>query len=257
MTNPVPLNPELHKSLRIVTERGAKFGDDVHIVDVFPSEFRSLMAYYPVVFSKSAETGRFVSASIFGFEPGENLFVSGDVWDAPYVPLNIRRQPFYVQAGEAPAGSDSRPAHPIIALDTDSKRIQLHDGEALFQANGEETEFLKGVHEMLARVIQGSAVSMAFSEKLQSLNLIEQLDFDIKFDNGTTRSMQGLYIVSEEKLRELPTDDVVALHASGYLGAIYAMIASLSQIGALIVRKNRKIAGEADSPASNRQKAIP
>src|SRR4051812_11367909 len=92
------LNNVEHKHLRVITDRGAEYGDAVMSALTFPAEFRDLQAYYPIVFSRD-EDGTFTPLALFGFEQGENLFLGPDGWDAPVIPLTVERQPFLIGRG--------------------------------------------------------------------------------------------------------------------------------------------------------------
>ena len=80
MTRHALLNNVDHKDLRIITERSAKFGDNVRGALTFFWEFRSVQAHYPIVFNKNPETSEFTALAMFGFEEGENLFLGDDGW---------------------------------------------------------------------------------------------------------------------------------------------------------------------------------
>ena len=54
------LNNVDHKDLRVITTRGAEYGDDVMFALTFPAEFRNIQAHYPIVFRKTR--GRAVPA---------------------------------------------------------------------------------------------------------------------------------------------------------------------------------------------------
>ena len=81
MNNAVLLNNIDHKDLRVITTRGAAYGDDVKFALTFPAEFRNVQAHYPIVFQKTAD-GKFQSIALFGFQDKENLFLGPDGWDA-------------------------------------------------------------------------------------------------------------------------------------------------------------------------------
>ena len=49
------LNNITHKDLRVITRRGAEFGDAVMSCLATPDEFRNLQAHYPIVFQKNSE----------------------------------------------------------------------------------------------------------------------------------------------------------------------------------------------------------
>ena len=83
------------------------------------------------------------------------------------------------------------------------------------------------------------------------LKLIEPIDINVGFDDGTTRDLQGLYTVNQDALRALPDAAVVDLFRRGYLHLIYLMIASLKQVPVLAQRKNRQILQATESLAGN------
>ncbi|MCZ6831127.1 MAG: SapC family protein [Gammaproteobacteria bacterium] len=85
---------------RVRTAHTAALGDNKRVVEVVPLEFRSLIPYYPIVLSKDAARSQYLFVALLGFEPGENLLLEGDTWSVPYIPVNIRRQPFNVIAAE-------------------------------------------------------------------------------------------------------------------------------------------------------------
>src|SRR5688572_29174625 len=101
MAKPAILNNIEHKDLKVITERGAKYGDDIMYAFTFPAEFRDLQAHYPIVFHKSADGTGFDAVALLGFQDGENLFLENGSWDCSYIPLTVERQPFMIgRAGE-------------------------------------------------------------------------------------------------------------------------------------------------------------
>ena len=237
MANPQILNNEIHKNLRVITARGAEYGENIHFVPVIADELRSAVLDYPVVLMKDNETGRFGLYALLGFEPGENLFLDGDTWDAGYVPLHFRRQPFMV--GYA-AGEKRDPDKSMITIDMDSARVQGSEGETLFNADGSWTPFLQEVSRMLGMMIQGIALTDAFVNELAERDFIEPAQLNITYPGGETKNYEGLYTVNDEKLNELSGDALKDLHKRGFLQASYLMLASIGNIQKLIGRKSRR-----------------
>ncbi len=77
MANHVLLNSEDHRTLRITSAHGADLGDAVMSSLVVPSEFRRVQNDYPILFRLTPQRDRFQALAMFGFEPGENLFLDG------------------------------------------------------------------------------------------------------------------------------------------------------------------------------------
>jgi hypothetical protein len=230
MTRHVLLNNVAHKDLRVNTTRAARFGDDVMAVMTFPAEFRSLQAHYPIVFSKSKE-GVFSPLALFGFRDKQNLFLGPDGWDASYVPMMVERQPFFI--GKGANGEE------VIHVDLDSPRVGQADGELLFREHGGSSEYLDRVGAILATISQGMVTTQPFVAALLEHNLLESFSLDIKFPDGGEHRFTGFYTVQEERLAKLEAEALGALHARGYLQAIFMIVASLSHFRDLIARASK------------------
>ena len=231
MNNHVLLNNVDHKDVRVITRRGAQFGDSVHLAVSFPAEFRDLQAHYPNVFRKTNEGAGYEPVVLFGFQDGENLFLDGDKWDANYLPLAIERQPFMI--GVTAAGND-----PMVYIDMASPRLSKTEGEPAFLPHGGNTAFLEKSNSILLSIYQGIDASAAFIAALLELALLESFVFDIGLDDGSQNRLAGLYTINEDKLAALDGAALARLHQGGHLQSIYMVIASLSNFRDLIERKN-------------------
>lgn len=229
MTKPVLLNNVDHRALRVITQRGSRYGDGVMFAMTFPAEFRDLQAHYPIVFGKSADGVNFEPVALFGFQEGENLFAGPDNWDARYVPLAVTRQPFLIGVGNGEL---------MVHVDLDSPRISSTDGEAVFREHGGTTAFLEQMNSTLLAIHQGLLATPAFVEALLVNELLESFVLDVELDDGSQGRLAGFYTINEERLAALGGDALARLHQAGHLQAIYMAVASLSQFRALIERKN-------------------
>jgi hypothetical protein len=230
MANHAPLNNVDHKNLRVVTTRGAAYGDAVMSVLTFPAEFRDLQACYPIVFAQDGN-GSYDAIALLGFEQGENLFLGPNGWDAPAIPLTVERQPFMIGRGDELS----------VHIDLDSPRVRDGgiEGEALFLTYGGTSEYLERISSVLRTIHDGLAASRAFVAALVELELIESFVLDVELDDGSQNRLAGFYTINEDRLAQLSADQLAALHGKGYLQAIYMAVASLAQFRALIQRKNR------------------
>lgn len=233
MTNAVLLNNLDHRDLRVITARGAAYGDDVMSAATFPQEFRQLQGQYPIVFHRS-DSGRFQPLALLGLRLGENLFLDGARWDAPYIPLAIQRQPFLI--GQQPEG-------PMVHVDLDSPRVSTQDGELLFREHGGTTDFLYHISQLLRTLHDGLAASDAFVERLLRYELLEPFVFEATLDNGLDCRLAGLHTVHEERLRTLGNTALLDLHRHGDLEPLYMAVASIAQFRHLLERLNRRHAG--------------
>jgi hypothetical protein len=243
MPNHALLNNTEHKQMRIVTTRGAAWGDAVMSALTFPAEFRELQAHYPIVFAKNQDGTSFDPIALFGFQQGENLFLGGgpglgNGWDAPYIPLTVERQPFLI--GRPADGSEDAM---MIHVDLDSPRVSNTEGEPLFLSYGGSTEYLERISRVLRSIHDGLETTKGFVEALLHLELLESFVLDIELNDGSQNRLAGFYTINEERLAKLSGEQLARLHEVGYLQAIYMAVASLSQFRALIERKNRTLAG--------------
>lgn len=237
MSDHVRLSVEAHRDLRIRRDRGTDLGDAVMTAMVVPDEFRQVQGQYPILFRRSQERDGFVALALFGFEPEENLFLDGDRWDAPYLPLAIDIQPFLI--GGAPGGSADKP----VVVDMASPRIARDEGVRVFDADGRPTPYLEAMLERLGALDQGYAASADFFAALDRHGLLEPFTIDITLDDGASHRLVGFHIIAEDRLRTLDATALGALHADGHLLPIFMAVASLAQLSALIARKNRSRGG--------------
>src|ERR1700736_926860 len=98
----VELSRSEHAGLRIRADLVEASAASQHLIPIVVSELRKAATQYPIVFAKNPETGRFAPYVLNGLGVEENLFWSGTELDVAYVPLNVRRQPFYLGTSDAP-----------------------------------------------------------------------------------------------------------------------------------------------------------
>jgi hypothetical protein len=235
MSNNVLLNNIDHKDLRVITKRGAAYGDAMMCALTFPSEFRDLQAHYPIVFRKTADGAGFEAVALFGFQEGENLFLGPQGWDAGYLPLALERQPFMIGIG----GEEL-----MVHVDLDSPRVASAAGEPVFLPHGGSTEFLERMNSALLTIHQGLQAAPAFISALLSFELLESFVLDIELDDGSQNRLAGFYTINEDRLGALGGDALERLHCAGHLQAVYMAIASLSNFRDLVERKNCLHAGK-------------
>jgi SapC len=227
MTHTVLLNNVDHKDLRIITTRGAEYGDDVMFAVTFPAEFRNLQAHYPVVFRKSPDGTTFEPIALLGLQEGRNLFLDRRGWDATYVPLAIERLPFYIGMSDEEL---------VVHVDLDSPRIGTTEGEAVFLPHGGSSGFLERMTSVLLAIHEGLQSTPAFIAALLAHELLEPFVFDIELADGARSRLAGFYTINEERLQALGGSALEQLSRAGHLQAAYMAIASLSQLRALIER---------------------
>ncbi len=235
MTGHALLSADAHRDLRVRTERSAVHGDGVMSCLVVPSEFRQIQNDYPILFQLNQERDSFTAVALFGFQAGENLFLGDDGWEARALPLAMQIQPFLI--GGAPDGAGDKKVH----IDLASPRIGEGEGMRVFDQDGRATPYLETIVERLDALDIGYRASGAFFAALRRNALLEPLTLEVTLDDGSTNRLVGFHIVDEERLRALDAATLGELHAEGHLMPIFMALASLSNIGKLVERKNRSM----------------
>jgi hypothetical protein len=240
MANFQLLNNVDHQDLKVIIDRSAEFGDNAWYAVTFPAEFRNLQRHYPIFFVKHPESGEFQAVAMFGVVEGENLFLDENGWNASYIPLNIMRQPFLIGFQEREQNGGVQ-REPVITVDMDHPRVNTEHGEPVFLEHGGNSEYLERVNSILHAVLEGMRHSKLFLETLDELNLIESFVLDVQLDDGSEHRLAGFYTINEDVLKELDGEQLQRLNQKGYLEAIYMVIASMTNLPALLEKKNQQI----------------
>jgi len=233
MANFVPLDFAEHRLLRLANGYGASWGDGLGMVGVVPTEIPALVNSYPLFFRVSPITGAFELGAMLGFAAEENLFLADDGWDAAYVPLVRRCEPFAVQ--QSPANPDRN----SLMIDLDSPRLTRAGADVLFFSDGRPSERLQAIIDSLEALVKGAPQGSAYAAALDALGLIEPVDVRIDLGGGVSHNPSGLFAIAEARLAQLSAEALADLHRQGYLGWVYQQAASVGQIANLILRKNR------------------
>ena len=230
MAQHVLLNNVDHHDLRVITHKSAALGDAVMLAHTFPAEFRALQAHYPIVYQKTADGLSFQAVALLGLQPGQNLFLGPEGWDAAYIPLALRRQPFLI-------GRDGQGLQ--VHVDLDSPRLSRTEGEPLFLPQGGTTPYLQQISAILGAIHEGVQHADDFLRALLTHELLEPFVLQTQDNQGQAQNLSGFYTLHEERLAALDAASLAELHAPGHLQALYMMLASQSQFASLIERQAR------------------
>ena len=246
MANFQLLNNVQHKDLRVIIDRSSELGDNVWYAVTFPNEFKSLQRHYPVFFIKNPDDGEFQAVAMFGVEEGVNLFLDENGWNASYIPLNIMRQPFLIGFQEQDHGGETK-REPVVSIDMDSPRIHPELGTPVFLEHGGNSEYLENVNSILNVLFVGMRTTKPFFKTLEELDLLESFVLDAQLSDGSEHRLAGFYTINEDVLAELEGPELEMLNKRGYLEAIYMVIASMTNLPALLERKNELRKAEAEN----------
>jgi hypothetical protein len=239
MTRPALLDNVTHRHVRVRAERSAALGDARSSCLALPAEFRQLQAHFPIVFQhvegEGGGPGSFQPVALFGLEEGQNLFLVGNGWDAPVVPMALQRDPFLI--GRAADGSLK------LHIDLDSPRVvrpeEGEEGVPLFLPHGGFSEHLDHVVQLMESLHTQVQQLPAFLDALTRHQLLEPFVLDIERPDGGQGRLTGLFTINEERLMALPGAALEALAREGHLLPMTMQIASLAQLSSLVERSHR------------------
>lgn len=230
--NIVPVKKEQHQNLKLAKKRNLAHVENQHIVPLTAREFAQAATSYPIIIVKDPDSTRFRPVAMLGLEAGENLYYGEDKWNAIYVPQSISLVPFTL-------GLDPDKEKTLTAcVDLDSPFVGEDKDDPLFDAEGNETELLKSVHESLGRVYEDEINTESFLKVLQENDLLMELELQLSLNTGENKKLVGLYGIDEKKLQALPDAKVTEFHKSGLFIPIHAMLVSIGQVNRLAQLRN-------------------
>jgi hypothetical protein len=216
------LDPRRHGHLRLRAQEEPA----PHFVQVLTGEFAVAAACCPILFTKDPGTGSLYAGAMLGFKADDCLLGTADARGG-FTPLALQRAGFYI--------SDQH-----IAIDRDHPRFGEIDGEPLFDDAGQPGNRLRAIQRILGEITTGLDQTKAFIAAVSELKLIEPIDVSLTFDDGERLTLQGLYTVSLDRLRDVDDAAALRLFRSGHLQFAYTMSASLKQIARLARLRNAR-----------------
>lgn len=229
----VTLDRARHRHLKIKGQNHALFAATLHAVPLVAVEFAPAVREYAVVFARGAaqgdQPGELLCYALTGLHEGQNLFLDASGhWAAQYVPAFIRRYPFVF----AQTGADQL----SVSIDKSYPGFDDSEGEPLFDDAGEPAAALKNALDLLTDYQRQVQLTAAFLKKLDAADILMPADLRADFADGRNALVQGLLLVDEAKLKQLPVATLQDWLASGELGLVYAHLLSLANFQQLIQR---------------------
>lgn len=227
IAQPVALNQEAHKDLKIIPRFSLESVQNRHVVPLMLQEVPAAAVHYPVFFLQ-VEENRYAPVAVFGLREGQNVFIKDDKFEGEYIPANIRSYPFtLVQASDEQL---------VLCINEQSDVVSTTEGQALFAENGERTEFFEGVNKFFRDFIDASTASRNVMEQLSEMGLFRADGLQYRDAAGNDHRVNGFFVLDREKFDALSDEQFVTLRKLGVLPAIYAHFNSLDRISNLIRR---------------------
>lgn len=217
-TKPAPLDSQKHAKLGMKTNFGLEFTNKINAVPVNLIEMPQICHAYPIAFSPD---GNATPVAILGLRDSENLFVNskGKWEEGLYVPAYIRRYPFIFS--EVPGKEQLS-----LCVDMNDKIVNEKADQKFFDDKNEPTPLTQNALEFCKSYHAAAQQTLEFSKWLAESGLLIEREAQINVGNKSRINFSGFRIVDEQKLRDLPADQVAELHKKGWLAFIYAHLFS-------------------------------
>lgn len=239
----VPVNFARHRDWSVKTGESYAFASGVNSVPVTAIEFAPAAAEYPIVFAGTEKS--VFPAVILGIRENENLFVDADgSWRGKYLPAFVRRYPFVFSQDEAGR------TFTLHIDETFDGCNQAGRGERLFDADGQQTQYLKTVLGFLQDYQARFRRTQAYCQRLIELDLLQPMQAQFTLNTGEQRSLSGFMVVNREKLKALPADTVADMLAKDELECTFLHLASLRHFQDMLERFQPKPEAAAAPPAA-------
>lgn len=227
-----PLSSETHAGWKVKPQDTAPFLIGQHAIPITVEEFPLVQRHMPIVFSVGDDA---IPLALMGLNEGVNVFMGDDgkLTEANfYVPAYVRRYPYMLARLRPDADELS------LCFDPTSETIGAFDeGEALF-ADGEPTDFTKGVLAFAEQFEQAGARTQNFMNELREQNLLMDGEVSIQVEeNQQPFIYRGFQMVDEQKLADLRGDQLRKMSQSGMLPLLYAHLFSLALMRDIFARQ--------------------
>lgn len=229
----IPLNNKQHANLKVQKSNDVSRFKDQNVIPVTVQDFIPLSTEFPIVFVKNAETGQFISVALMGLRAGVNLYCQETKWSCPVAPNSFHNAPFSL----VKSSTDSDEI--IVCIDEKSQFISTDSGEALFDEQGQQTEFLKQKSQALLKVAESTEQTQDIVNLFAQKKLLISKQLNVKLENEQEPFLlNGIYLIDEKALNALSAKEFEELRTKGLLPLIYAHLASLHQITRLTIKQN-------------------
>lgn len=232
MSELTELDNDRHKDFYVTENSQIIYSATQHLLNIQVTEIGQMICSLPVFLSKDTQHGLWRLSALTSFTLGHNLLVQNHHWLAPYRPSHIQTFPFYLM------NTSNNDNNYTIGIDETSNVFSKDNGQALFDRNGNGTEFLNRIKKLLEANIENSINTYKFGKTIDDLGLSKSINLLITYADNTTQKITGLTTIDEDKLQSLSAAQLLELNKKGYLTQIHAMLISLLQLNSLIQKNN-------------------
>ena len=219
---PAPLEKQAHKNLKMKPFEDFSYAEHLHSALLAGSEFFAAGRSFPVVFVKNSQ-GKAVPIAVLSLNKTGHAL--GAKMEGVYVPAFIRRYPFIMDSKNS-----------VLYFDKDCRALQEEEGDALFNEDGEVSEYLNEILKFNKELDNHYKLTEEFVEALEEKELLEPYQGQLNINDQKVKLDQYL-IINEQKLHScLSDEEIVSWFKKGWIAWSYAQISSLSAMGKVVQR---------------------
>lgn len=216
----VPLNELTHQHLKINNKVDYRFFEQIHMLPLLVPEFMSAANSFPIIFTKNAETGEFLSVAVTSLRPQANQLLNQGVWRSRYLPLQVQLYPL----GMTKISDDRL----IVGIDLNNTSVSETGDNPLFTADGHKSEYLNHKLKLVSLQADYQEQTRHFIKALLQADLLQARVLTVTSSQGVKTNIDGIYTVDEQKLSQLSDEAMLALAKRGFYAPIYAHLCSLN-----------------------------
>ena len=234
-----PVNKQRHAGWSVKAGNQFGFAQGVNSVPLMAVEFPNAAEEYSIVFA--GEGDNLLPVVLMGVREDENLYVDSDGgWSAKYIPAFVRRYPFVFSS----AGGG---ATLTLCIDEGFEGCNEEGrGERLFDAEGEQTQYLNSVLDFLKEYQAHYQRTKSFAKKLVELDLLEPMGAQFTTPAGEKRTVTGFQAINRDKLKALSPDKFSDLAKTDELELIYLHLQSMRNFSKMLDKVSTTTAEETE-----------
>ena len=223
--NVEPINSVVHSKCGIKELSTFAYAKEMIHAPITVAEFYESCKDYPIVFAKDA-SGSWSALALIGYKEKENLFIDDKgAWEKNrYIPAFIRRYPFIFVA--QPNTDELTLAFDVTCKEEKCTVMQRR----FFDDDAKATPFLQTIMSFLTQFQNDAKATAVFIKQLDEWELLEARTANIVTPAGETFTLNGFYVINEEKLRHLGKKKKEEIYAKNAIPLITAHLISLSNI---------------------------
>lgn len=218
-----------HLDLMIDEIKDFSFAKELRYAPLGLSEITKVSSRLPVLIS-GGEDNQFVGLMAVG--SGSNYFIDWKPGHATYVPMFLRGYPFLmIDAKEE--GNDKKLR--AIGVDVESDYVGKSKAHKIFEKENLPSDFAQIKLRLIQNLEKDRINASKLLSELKKNNLLDKRSFDVKLENGETKSIiSDFFVVNKERLYALSDEMLLDWLKKGWMYILETHINSIPQIEVLL-----------------------